>query len=763
MSTSTRTGSSRDERATQPEQGPARVVALFPATKFLPPPARSEHVRRGRCLDLTADALAGQHVLVSASAGAGKSTFAAQWAAGIGATAWVSFAADDDAPGQLWAAVITALKTVSRGLGNEALPALLGGADTRSVLVRLVGDLMSFGSPLALVLDDVHLVTAAECQRELEWLLINAPSNVRICLCTRVDPPIRIPRLVARGLLSEVRNAELGFDQAETYEFIHDRLAIDIDRATADELGRRVEGWAAGLYLAALSLRAGTPPDQLLSVLESGDRRVRDYVSNELLARLGDSTRRLLESLALMPRFCAELCTEVLGEPDMRARLAELDASNLFVIPLDRTGRWFRLHHLIAKVLAERAVARDRAGVQELHRRAGRWHRAQGDVGEAIHHFVDAGDYEDAADLIAASIPVQINVARLAGTLAHWLTLLPEELVCSRASLCLAHGWVAAINSRRAEAQVWLERAAALPHTGPLPSGAASAAAEAALIQATFCFKDYQAGRRHSEDALRLESRDSPWQPLVQLMYGWYAYHDGRLDTALAAYERSELLATRDVQIASLVIAPAIAALVHLERGNLAAADAAGRRSDDARRAAGVEAVPQMLNSWFGTARVHRELGRLEQASRHAEFAARIAADYPPENDSLLIAVPLTIELARIRCARGDRSGAEAALEDARRRLRGVTDAGRISDWFAEAERELAAATAAPFESSELSPRELTVLRLLAGSGTLRELSEELFVSQNTLKTHCRVIYRKLGVSSREQAVSRARELSLIG
>jgi LuxR family maltose regulon positive regulatory protein len=306
----------------------------------------------------------------------------------------------------------------------------------------------------------------------------------------------------------------------------------------------------------------------------------------------------------------------------------------------------------------------------------------------------------------------------------------------------------------------------------PLPSGSASPAAEAALIQATFCFKDYAAGRRHSEDAVRLEAPDSPWQPLVQLMYAWYEYHDGRNDVALAAYERSEALATSDVHIASLVIAPALAALIYLERGDLALADAAAERADAARRAAGVESVPQMLNSWFGTARVHRLRGRLAEASHDAETAAIVAADYPAENDSLLIAVPVTIELARIRYALGDRPGAAAALADARRRLEGVVDAGLISGWLEEAEAEqVAGRTGARTRvgangaalGDELTERELSVLRTLTGTGTLREIGRELYVSPNTLKTHCRTIYRKLGVASRAEAVSRARERGLIG
>jgi LuxR family maltose regulon positive regulatory protein len=761
----------REHRAVAPAAAP--IAALFPVTKFLPPPGRAEHVARARCLATLAGPPEGRHLLISASAGAGKSTLAAQWAAGIGSTAWVSLGPEDNAPGQLWAAVISSLQTISPELGAAALPALLGGGDTGSVLVHLIGDLVAHGAPVALVLDDLHLVADPACHREVEWFLDHCPPTVRVCLCTRADPDIRIPRLVARGLLAEVRNSELAFDSAETYEFMHDRLALELDEATAEHLSARVDGWAAGLYLAALSLRAGVPADELFASLEAGDRRVREYISSQTLSRLDERTQELLEGLALLPRFCAELCDHVFERTDMDAVLTDLDASNLFVIPLDRAGRWFRLHHLFAKVLADRAQLRDPARVAELHRRAAGWHREHGDVGEAIDHHVAARDFEPAADLIAASVPVQINLSRLGGHLARWLSLLPRELVAERASLCLAGGWVAAINSRRDEAEQWLVRALARPHDGPLPSGSASAAAEAALIQATFCFKDYGSGRRHSHDAVALESPDSPWQPLVQLMYGWYAHHAGDHAAALAAYRRSEELATNDVQIASLVIAPALAALVHLELGDRHAADAAVRRSAQARRHAGVESVPQMLNSWFGTARAQRLLGRLDDAARDAEWAATIAADYPAATDSLLIAVPVTIELALIRAAQGDLPGARQALEDARVRLDGAVDPGRIGEWLAEAEREVGGAAAAGTDAAPagaadtgpggaLSRRELTVLAMLAGDASLREIAAELFVSPNTMKTHCRTIYRKLGVGSRGEAVALARRRALL-
>jgi LuxR family maltose regulon positive regulatory protein len=207
---------------------------------------------------------------------------------------------------------------------------------------------------------------------------------------------------------------------------------------------------------------------------------------------------------------------------------------------------------------------------------------------------------------------------------------------------------------------------------------------------------------------------------------------------------------------------------VNIERGDLNAADAAARRADAARRAAGVESLPQMLNSWFGTAMTHRALGRLDEAEHDAEAGARVAADFPAAADSLLLAVPVTIELGRIRLARGDLAGARAALADARTRLLGATDAGKMTTWLAEADQALGEASPATSAKArrpadtELSSRELSVLQMLTGTGSLREVSDALFVSQNTLKTHCRTIYRKLGASSREEAVARARQRGLL-
>jgi LuxR family maltose regulon positive regulatory protein len=239
--------------------------ALYPPTKFQPPPLRPEHVQRDRCLRLVrTPPLAAAHLLISAPAGAGKSTLAAQWAAEHERCAWVSLSEADDEPGQFWAAFILGIREACPGFGGELLSELLGGAELRGLFPHLVDELAEL-EELGVVLDDLHLIANRECHYELGWLLERAPPNARLALCSREDPPVPVGRLVAQGQLAVLRVTDLQFDASETAEFLHDRLGLDLDPAQIRAISQRTDGWAAGVYLAALSLRAGVAAEEVIA------------------------------------------------------------------------------------------------------------------------------------------------------------------------------------------------------------------------------------------------------------------------------------------------------------------------------------------------------------------------------------------------------------------------------------------------------------------------------------------------------------------
>jgi LuxR family maltose regulon positive regulatory protein len=347
---------------------------------------------------------------------------------------------------------------------------------------------------------------------------------------------------------------------------------------------------------------------------------------------------------------------------------------------------------------------------------------------------------------------------------ARWLEALPGHVIHASVPLSLSSAWVAGLSGRRAAMHGHLDRALALPHAGPLPDGASSREAVAELIQTLFPFDDLSAGLHHARRTLDIGQETSPWWPLALLVAGlWTLYRDGPTDEAIEVLGQAADAAEGTPQLMVMVTAPALRALGHLQRGEFDAAEACAREAARRRAELDVGDIPQATHSWFATACVHRMSGRLAEARRDAETAVALVAAVPPEADLTFWAAPALIELARVRIAEGDLPGARAALRSARERLEGAADAGRLQDWLVEAEGAARVGGGVPPATGEpLSDREQAVLRMLAGPLSLRNVGAELFVSHNTVKAHARAIYRKLGVASRRDAVTVARERGLL-
>jgi LuxR family maltose regulon positive regulatory protein len=730
---------------------------MFVATKFQAPPARAEHVVRTRCLRLVTGPVTAQHLLVSAPAGAGKSTFVAQWAASFERAAWVSLADEDGDPGQFWSAFIAGLGTVAPGVGVDTVAPLIAGADVTGELVRLVDELVALAGDTAVVLDDLHLIDDVECLTQLEWLLEHAPANFHVGLCSRADPPLPLHRLIAHGRLAVVRGAELLFDDAEADEFLRRRLGFELDRASVATIVARTEGWAAGLYLTAIAMRNGAAAT---SIPTGGDRRVRSYLDAEVLDAVDAERLEFLERVSLLPKFSAEMCDRVLGRSDSARMIAVLESRNLFVIPLDRSGTWFRLHHLFAEFMRERLSPAERARV---YARAAEWHLDHDEVADAIIALAHAGRPEAAAELVAAHHARYINLSRFGATVARWLDLLPAELVARSPPLCLSRAWIAGVSGRTDEMEDWVARAELGGYEGTLPDGCVSVQAEAQLIRACFKFADLGEVLRLAREVASIDRPESSWWPLSHFVSGFCEYlTSGPTDSAIESLTDAERAAVGPGHAVVAVAAPSLLAAAHAERHREADALAAIQRASEARNAFGVQRVPQAAISWWSTARALLLLGRLSAAEHDAEAGVAATAVLTPEHDATMVVPPCLIHLARVRILQGRDVEARRLLADARRRLTFAPDPARLAAWLDEAERAAAPALAGIDGVDELSERELAVLRLLADALAIREIAAALSVSPNTVKSQTSSIYRKLGTSSRADAVARARELGIL-
>jgi LuxR family transcriptional regulator, maltose regulon positive regulatory protein len=288
-------------------------------TKLSPPPARTGLIPRARLDGLLETGAKGRLCLVDAPAGSGKTTLLGQWWRadhGTRRVAWLSLDDGDDDPVRFWSYVVEAFRVVEPGLGEGPLTLLQGpgAADvlTQVILPELLNELSTRESDLVLVLDDYHLVTNGMCHASLGFFVDHLPANVHLMVATRVDPPLPLARLRASGELVELRIAELGFTSAEADQLLGEAMGLELTADQTERLWERTEGWAAGLYLAGLSLRGQPDPGPFIASFEAGHRHIVDYLGAEVLARQPEPLRGFMVRTSVLERLSGPLCDAVL-------------------------------------------------------------------------------------------------------------------------------------------------------------------------------------------------------------------------------------------------------------------------------------------------------------------------------------------------------------------------------------------------------------------------------------------------------------------
>jgi LuxR family transcriptional regulator, maltose regulon positive regulatory protein len=470
----------------------ARGVPLV-ATKLFAPRPRADLVARPRLLArLDAGLDAGRCSLLSAPAGAGKTTLLAAWLAQLDRpVAWVTLDEGDQDPGQVLRYLVAALRTIAPDCGRGALAWLDAPQPPppEVVVTGLVNDLTALPAPGLLVLDDYHLVRAPEVHAAVAFLLDHLPPTLHLVIASREDPPLPLPRLRARGQVTEVRAGDLGFSVEEAAAFLGEGMGLRLGEAEVATLVDRTEGWVAGLQLAGLALRDRPDPAAFVAAFAGGHRLVADYLLTEVLDRQPPSTRRFLLTTGVLDRLCAPLCDALLAPDagDGQGVLEELERANLFLVPLDDQRIWYRYHHLFADALRARLAREAGPGAAAaLHRRASAWFGREGLLPEAIGHALAGDATEDAATWIEELMPTMFADVGIHQAQAAWLAALPEPVVRARPMLCLTQAWLLIHRLEYEEAAVWLERAArCLPVTGDAPSRTRGAVAATHAFLAT--------------------------------------------------------------------------------------------------------------------------------------------------------------------------------------------------------------------------------------------------------------------------------------
>jgi len=734
--------------------------AVLTTTKIQVPRIRPGLVPRARLVGLLRAAADARLALVQAPVGSGKTSLLTEWSQSEAERrpfAWLSLDPEDNDPVRFLEGAIAALRTIVPDAGATALAHLGGPASlTDVVLPSLVNDLAAAPRRLVLVLDDYHAVVDPRVHDAVAYLLDHQPATVQVAVATRAEPPLPLGRLRVRGELVEVRATDLRFTEAETETLLNATLRLDLEPGDLARLQERTEGWAAGLRLAALSLSGRRDRHAFIASFAGDDRPIVDYLGYEVLDAQPPDVRDFLLETSVLDRLCGPLCDAVTGREDSGARLDALERAGLLLLPLDTKGDWYRYHPLFGELLRHE-LRRTRADVvAPAQRRAAAWYRDAGLPGAAIRHAIAGGDVDLAGELIAEHWYGYLQRGRI-DTVAGWLDALGDDVVRADPGLCLTKAWIAVNTGRLDAVAAWIADAERCgPDAAVLESGVAS-------LHEIHCYMVGDVEGAVAAGRCSVERGDTPWRPVGCPVLGIALFWSGRPAEATTELE----MAADTARAAGNHLA-----VIHAS-GGLAAILAEQGRVDEAAstaEAALALAEERGLGEHWATTLARVVNGRaLEQAGRIADAAEVI--DRGVELSQRGVA---TVEIAYARLAQADRrrlggdpAAAVEAVREARRLIERCVAPGILVELLARTERRLHRAPRAGGRdrapaSVELTDRELSVLRLLPGELSQRAIGDALYVSLNTVKSHARSIYRKLGVDTRDEAVARARSLGLL-
>jgi LuxR family transcriptional regulator, maltose regulon positive regulatory protein len=744
---------------------PARPVIPVPMdTKLQGPGWRREWVNRPGLLSELTAATSAKLVLVNAPAGFGKTTLLAQWrsaAAEDRPVAWLSLDPGDDAPGRLWWHVVSALQQACPELGGEDILDVLAAQapDIRgTVIPMLVNKLMEWPVPIVLVLDDYHVIKDRRCHEQVAALLRHLPPTLSMVLVTRASPPLPLARLRTLGEMTEIGVPELRFTRQEASRLVRTVSAVELTAPDLADLVRRTEGWPTGVYLAAMALRGHPSPGDFIRQFTGDNRFVADFLVEEVLSRQPAEIRQFLTRTAILGRFCAPLCDAVAETGNATAIIDTLERENLFVVPLDETRGWFRYHQLFAQVLRSRLARTEPGVVLTLHERASTWNQAEGRAEEAIDHALAAGDVPRAVDLIAHNWHPYVSAGKTR-TVLRWIRSLPSEQIAASPLAAHCAAWAAAHSDEPEALRRWIPAVEAGGQQGPLPDGMRSFRSSAALLRGVYGFDGLRVMRDSACAVVKLETDPrSPWHGLAKSAYGFSLYLYGDLP---AAEEQLEEAARSGAFTAPLgILGLSALSLIAVRQGDLPRArDLASTAGGLATRCELYDA-PQSSLAHTANGAVYAAQGKYEEAL--GEFKHAVPSHGRTPGMSPWAALEGMLALAQVLLDLGDSARAAEIIDDAQDVL--IVHPQDVSDLTVRLERLRRRLTRSPRVDSldPLTDREVAVLRLLQGTLSRREIGQELGVSPNTVKTHTQAIYRKLGTSSRRDAVERGRDTGLL-
>ena len=697
---------------------------------------------------------------VVAAPGYGKTTLLAQWAERDERPfAWLSVDEHDNDPLILvrhLAASFDRVEALDRPMLD--LLAAPGPSVWSAAAPALATALSSPSRPLVVVLDGADLLRPGDSAEVVLALADSVPEGSMLVLTGRRQPPLPIARLRASKRLLELGASELALSRREAQLLLRGAGAT-LGEEDFARLLAQTEGWAAGLYLAALAL-GGTPESEEAAGFSGRHRYISQYFHSEHLSRLAPDRLAFSQRSSVLDRMCSPLCDAVLASENASTELEAIEQSSLFLVPLDSEGGWFRYHHLLRDTLRRELEHAEPELVPVLHRRAADWYEARGDPEHALDHAESAGDAKRAARILSVvALPVYYDGG--IGTVETWLERFPAQAPLEAyPAVAVLGGWMHALHGRAEKAERWLDKAQRGPVDETLADGS-TGRVWIALLRAAMFAGGVERMEQDVDAALAELPAESQWLPTALVLQAAVSALRGEPDVAdarfAAAAETAERLDATDARLVAIA-----------ERSLLAAASGdhveAERLALEARELLAAGPVEDYVTGAIvraAAARAFLRHGRWDDARRELTTAEGLAGLLTHALPWFAVETRLALGAAYVTMR--DRDGACAQFAEIENVLALRPRLGVLVDQAADLRKQIDELPAVlDGRRSSLTAAELRLLPLLATHLSFREIGERLYVSRNTIKTQAISAYRKLGVSSRSAAIERASELGLV-
>ena len=700
-------------------------------------------------------------VAVVAPTGYGKTTLLAQWAAKDRRPfAWVTLDEDDNDPTVLLTSIAAALDRV-RPTDPTILDSLASIRVTMipGVVRKLVEVLNSMSRPMVLVLDNVNVLKNLHCVNAIETLFTDVPAKMQLALAGRSWPGRPLARMRSDGAVLEVRPKDLTLNDRETALVLRG-MGLNVTQPTITALMLATEGWPVGVYLAALSWREAVDDAPVAPKFSGDDQFMMEYFWSEFLSHRSPEDVRFLEETAVLDRMSGPLCDAVLGRAGSAEVLRAFESTDLLLIPLDRRREWFRYHGLFREALLNRLQHRDPDLVLEMRRRASDWCQGNDLLEESVGYAIAASDAERVARRLT-DIASPMWAAGRAVKVERWFGWLeahgPPDPYPPAA---VQWAWIRALTGHPADAERWADAAERASFDETLPDGSSSIASWLALLRSLLCREGIDRMANDARIALEGLSNGSQLRATALFLLGISQRLAGDAGAADASMEDAAELGDRYGAAPTVSAALAERSLLAIERGDWADARAYAQEARKVVEDGGLQEYMSSILAYATAARVALHEGDVTRAKRDLARASRLR---PLTSRAVPhLAIQARLELARAHLTLADPAAARVLLREVGDLMRRRPDLGVLSQEVEDLRMQLRAISGGTAGASTLTTAELKLLPFLPTYFSFRQIGEQMHLSPHTVKTQAISVYRKLGVTSRGEAIERAIALGLL-